>query len=845
MDRQRKSARSAAARYLPRALPRGLEALSDLALDMRWSWNHEADALWDRVDSELWEATGNPWLILQSVSLARLEELARDHDFMTELQRLQESRERDLQQELWYTAVHSASALKPVAYFSMEFGLSEALPIYAGGLGILAGDHLKTASDLGVPVVGVGLLYQQGYFRQAIGADRSQVEVYPYNNPAMLPVTPVHEVTGEWVRVAVDFPGRSVYLRGWQVRVGNVTLYLLDSNDPLNLPVDRGITGELYSPGQETRLQQEIVLGIGGWRLLRELGVDCEVCHLNEGHAAFAVLERARHFMVRSGQPFAVALCCTRAGNIFTTHTPIEDRLDRLAPELMGAYFKHYATSLGIGLEELLALGRANPGNISEPFNTAYLALRGCRSANAVSRLHGQVSRRIFQSLFPSWPEAEVPIGYITNGVHVPSWDSADAEAFWTESCGQGRWSGTLEEIEQAICRADDQAFWSFRTKSRQHFVDAVRRRAACHRAALGNRAAPVEHLDPNALTLGFAHRFTAYKRPNLLLHAPERLTRMLINRERPAQLVVAGKAHPTDDEGRQMVRQWIDYSRRPEVRGRVVFLEDYDLALAAELVQGVDLWINTPRRPWEACGTSGMKVLVNGGLNLSELDGWWAEAYTPEVGWAVGDQPEHGDDSGSDEHEAEELYRLLEQEVIPAFYDRDERGIPVQWVAKVRASMSRLAPRFSSNRMVREYTERCYLPAAEDYRRRADDKGTLARQIEQWRKSLEDHWSDVHFGNRYLQDESDRYVVRVQVYLGAVNSDSIAVELYADAVDGAEPTRVPMKRGEAISGAVNGWIYEAAVQKDRPADDYTPRVVPYQADAFIPAEARQILWFR
>ncbi len=661
MNGQRENTGSAADRYLLRALPPGLEALGDLVMDMRWSWNHEADALWERVDRELWEATDNPWLILQSVSIRRLEELARDQSFTRELRLLQESRAHYLQREAWFSRVHGDAALRPVAYFSMEFGLSESLPIYAGGLGILAGDHLKTASDLGVPLVGIGLLYQQGYFRQAIGADGNQVEIYPYNNPAMLPITPVRDATGEWVRVAVDLLGRRIYLRGWQVRVGTVMLYLLDSNDPLNLPVDRGITGELYSAGRETRIQQEIVLGIGGWRLLRELGIDCDVCHLNEGHAAFAVLERAHDFMLSSGQPFAVALRCTRAGNVFTTHTPVAAGFDRFTPELMVGYFNEYVENLGISSEELLALGRANPGNMNEPFNMAYLALRGCASVNAVSRLHGRVSRRIFQPLFPRWPEAEVPVAYVTNGVHVPSWDSAGADTFWTESCGKGRWVGTLEEVEHAICCADDESFWKLRTKSRQQFVEAVRRRLARHRAAHGNGAAALaEHLDPNALTLGFARRFTAYKRPNLLLRDPERLARILTNRDRPVQLVVAGKAHPADVEGRWMVRQWIDYAQRSEVLGKVVFLEDYDLALAAELVQGVDLWVNTPRRPWEACGTSGMKVLVNGGLNISELDGWWAEAYAAEVGWALGDRQEHGDDPAWDAHEAKQLYRLL-----------------------------------------------------------------------------------------------------------------------------------------------------------------------------------------
>ena len=819
--------------------------MSDLALDMRWSWNHEADELWKRVDSELWEATGNPWLIVQSVSLPRLQELSRDRAFMSELRRLTQSRERYSQRATWFATAHGGSALKPVAYFSMEFGLSEALPIYAGGLGILAGDHLKTASDLGVPLVGVGLLYQQGYFRQAIGTDGNQVAVYPYNNPAMLPITPVRDATDEWVRVAVELPGRKIYLRAWQVNVGTVKLYLLDSNDPLNLPIDRGITSELYGGGRETRLQQEIALGIGGWRLLRELGVDCEVCHLNEGHAAFVVLERAREFMQVSGCSFHVALRCTRVGNVFTTHTPVAAGFDRFAPEMISAYFEEYAKDLAITLQDLLALGRSEHGQANEPFNMAFLAMQACGSANAVSRLHGQVSRRIFQPLFPRWPETEVAVGYITNGVHVPSWDSSAADELWTATCSKGRWIGALDELEQRICSVADHVIWSLRSKSRQKFVEDMRRRIVARSPTKDGTSGPVDRLARNVLTLGFARRFTGYKRPNLLLHDLERLGRILADRERPVQLVVAGKAHPADDEGRRMVRQWVEYANRPEVRGKVFFVQDYDLELATELAQGVDLWINTPRRPWEACGTSGMKLLVNGGLNLSELDGWWAEAYAPEVGWALGDRREHGDDPGWDAHEAEELYRLLEQEVIPAFYDRDERGIPVNWVAKIRASMSQLAPRFSSNRMVREYTERCYLPAAENYRQRARSNGGLASELEQWHRLIAAHWPDVHFGNRYVQDAGDEYLVRVQVYLGAMNPQWVRVELYADAVAGNERTCVAMQRGDAIGGALNGWIYQAQVRKGRPVDDHTPRIVAHHPWALVPLEARQILWFR
>jgi starch phosphorylase len=783
---------------------------------------------------------------VQTVSLARLVELSRNHAFMEELRNLRESREQYLQGDAWFTITHPGSALKPVAYFSMEFGLSEALPIYAGGLGILAGDQLKTASDLGVPLVGVGLLYQQGYFRQTIGADGNQVAVYPYNNPTMLPITPVRDASDEWLRVTVELQGRTLYFRAWQVNVGRVKLYLLDSNDPLNLPADRGITGELYSGGPETRLQQEIVLGIGGWRLLRELGLDCEVCHLNEGHPAFVVLERARDFMQAADCPFQVALRCTCAGNIFTTHTPVAAGFDRFAPELIASYFRDYARGLALELQQLLALGRAKAGDTSESFNMAYLAMRGCGSANAVSRLHRRVSRRIFQPLFHRWPEAEVAVGYITNGVHVPSWDSAAADAFWTEKGGKARWVGTLEQLEEAIAATTDETIWRLRSRSRATLVEAVRRRSARHRAALGDGAGTaIAHLDPNVLTLGFARRFTGYKRPNLLLLDTQRLTRMLTDRARPIQLVVAGKAHPSDDEGKRMVRQWIDYARLPEVQSKIVFLEDYDLALAAELVQGVDLWINTPRRLWEACGTSGMKLLVNGGLNLSELDGWWAEAYAPEVGWALGDGKEHDEDPGHDAQEAAELYQLLEQEIIPAFYNRDEHAIPVQWVSRIRSSLALLTPRFSSNRMVREYVELCYLPASRNYRRRAANKAEMAAQLERWHESVQNHWSDLHFGNRYAQETEGHRMMRVQVYLGRLDHESVRVELYADGINGGEPVRVRMERGEAATGAVNGWIYQALITNERPADDYTPRVVPYHPETHVPLEAAQILWFR
>ncbi|HET6370254.1 MAG TPA: alpha-glucan family phosphorylase, partial [Nitrospiria bacterium] len=527
----------------------------------------------------------------------------------------------------WFQKHHSGSPLSAVAYFSMEFMLSEALPIYSGGLGNVAGDQMKSASDLGVPVVGVGLLYQQGYFRQVIDRSGSQQALFPYNDPGQLPITPLRDPKGEWLRPEIKLPGYSLRLRAWQVQVGRLKLYLLDSNDAANFPAHRGITSELYEGGPEIRLMQEMILGIGGWRLLRMLGIRPEVCHLNEGHAAFAVLERARSFMEDTGQSFETALAVTRAGNLFTTHTPVAAGFDRFPPSLVGQYLGEYAANgLGIPLLDLLALGRQNPEDASEPFNMAYLAVRGSGTVNGVSRLHGEVSRRIFQPLFPGWPRAEVPIGHVTNGVHMPSWDSAEADELWTDRCGKHCWRGTTASLGDRIRCVPDADLWQLRSSARKSLVAYVRDRLSRQQVISGAKPEEIEGAKQifadDVLTLGFARRFAAYKRPTLLLHDPQRLLHILNDSNRPVQLIVAGKAHPDDRSGQEMIREWTNFIRRPEARRRVVFLSDYDMLLTEHLVQGVDLWINTPRRPWEASGTSGMKVLVNGGINLSELDG-------------------------------------------------------------------------------------------------------------------------------------------------------------------------------------------------------------------------------
>ena len=828
----------------------GFDSLAELALDMRSSWSHGADNVWRQLDAALWDLTRNPWVVLQTVSREKLQRDLADPAFRKNVDDLVQARRDAAEAPAWFQQAYPQSALTCVAYFSMEFMLSVALPIYSGGLGNVAGDQLKAASDLGVPVIGVGLLYQQGYFRQVMDKDGAQQALFPYNDPGQLPITPLRKPDGEWLRLEIALPGYSVWLRAWQAQVGRVKLYLLDSNDAANYPAHRGITSELYGGGPELRLKQEMLLGIGGWRLLAALGIKPEVCHLNEGHAAFAVLERARSFMEETGRPFEVALAVTRAGNLFTTHTAVAAGFDRFAPALIEQYLGGYAhTQLGISRHDLLALGRQNPNDASEPFNMAYLAIRGSGAVNGVSRLHGQVSRHLFEPLFLRWPTEEVPVGHVTNGVHMPTWDSVAADDLWTEFCGKDRWLGATETLEQAIRGASDARLWQFRSAARLALVDYARARLSRQQAAAGAAPGVVEgaqHLfDSNTLTLGFARRFASYKRPNLLLHDPERLLRLLTNPQRPVQLIMAGKAHPVDLAGQVLIQQWMHFIRRPEARPHVIFLSDYDMDLTEQLVQGVDVWLNTPRRPWEACGTSGMKVLVNGGINLSELDGWWAEAYTPEVGWALGDGQEHDSDPAWDASEAEALYALLEHAVIPEFYTRDEQGIPSAWVARMRESMAQLTPRFSTNRSVCEYTEQHYLPAAAAYRERAADQGAAGVELVNWRHALDQNWSALRFGEVKIETAGEQHLFEVQLYLDGLYPAAVRVELYAKGVNGGAAERVELVQVRQLVGATNGYAYRAGVPATRPATDYTARLIAHRDGVAVPLEDAHILWQR
>jgi glycogen phosphorylase len=850
----------------PEPIRAALDQLTRLSHDLHWTWNHGGDAFWRSIDASVWDQTRNPFVVLQNLSMAKLRRLCADDAFRSELQRLEEALQGYEHRPRWGDDVFAATGPEPrsgadtppqVAYFSMEFGLGTALPLYAGGLGILAGDHLKSASDLGVPLVGVSLLYHEGYFRQSFDQAGNQQEIFAHIDSRNLPVRPLTVTGDSWQRITLDFPGRKVHLRVWEARVGRVRLYLLDSNDPLNNPRDQGITNRLYGGSREERLMQAIVLGIGGWRLIESLPWPVDVLHLNEGHAAFATIERARFCMEREGISFWEALWATRAGNVFTTHTPLPAAFDLYPTELLAKYGSVYPSASQLKPEELAALGRAGAADSGADFNMAYLAMRTCARANGVSELHGRVSRHIFGTLYSSWPEHEVPVGHVTNGVHVPSWDSPWSDEIWTRACGKGRWLGVEADLGDAITSVPTETLWEACGRERADLVDYVRGRLGRQLAMQGADEAEVHAaavaLDTNVLTLGFARRFTAYKRPNLLLHDEGRLARLLTHPERPAQLIIAGKAHPDDGHGKLLLQRWIAFSRRDDVRGHVVVLQDYDIPLAQELVQGVDLWLNTPRRPWEACGTSGMKVQVNGGLNLSTLDGWWAEAYRPDYGWAIGPDPGadiaqdfragaaagHGDDD-----DAREFYRLLEEMVIPEFYARDEQGVPQRWVERIRRTMADLVPRFSANRMVREYCEGYYLPALDEVRARMEEHAALARQKSAWACRLDAHWPNIHWGNLSFTSAEGGWLVTVRSYLGDIEAGDVCVQLYAEAT--AEHPRYcrPMTCIEAIPGARNGFVYRHMMNTERPPEHFTPRVIPNPGLARIPMECPLIGWW-
>ena len=777
------------------ALPEPLKPLRDLTYNLWWTWNPAAIELFRRLDLDLWrELKHNPVAMLAQMRQERLDRLARDPAYIASMNRVREALESYLQRQTWFEEQYGAEQIGKIAYFSAEFGLHECLPIYSGGLGVLAGDHLKSASDLGLPLVGVGLLYRQGYFHQYLTSDGYQFEDYPDMDFSLLPIQPARGPDGRQLSVACEVADRLVHANVWKVTVGRVVLYLLDANVPQNRPEDREITARLYGGDQEMRIRQEILLGIGGLRALSAMGMHPSVCHMNEGHSAFLALERIHERMSEDGLSFEEAREVVTTGTVFTTHTPVPAGIDRFSKPLVSRYLGTYCRRLGISENTLLDLGRMDGEDSNEPFCMAVLALRLSHVSNGVSQIHGEVSRRMFSNVFPGVPINEVPITSITNGVHIRSWLSREVAHLFDQYLGP-QWADDPlnQSIWQRVDLIPDAELWRSHERLRERLVGFARRRVKMQLIARGAPPAEVdaadEILDPEALTIGFARRFATYKRALLAFRDPERLMRILTDPHRPVQLVMSGKAHPKDEAGKEIIKRIVQFSKQPQLRNRLVFIEDYDMTVARLLIEGVDLWLNNPIKPHEASGTSGMKVTPNGGINMSVLDGWWPEAWDGTNGWAIGDRRIYNNQDYQDFMESESIYELLEKEVIPMFYDRGPDGLPRRWIARMKASMRTCCPVFSTHRMVREYTERFYLPAARRWHRFTSDNFAITRSVAAWRHKLVERWDEVRIESVQAEIPPEPTVgahlpVSATIRLGSIDPGEVAVELYYGPID-------------------------------------------------------------
>jgi starch phosphorylase len=830
------------------SLPAPLERLRDLAYNVRWAWSHETIELFRRLDSDLWEATQhNPVLMLGTIDQGQLAAAATDVGFLAHLERVSQDLDAYMTSESdWFRRTHGAVEGPLVAYFSAEFGVTECLSIFAGGLGALAGDHLKSASDLGVPLIGVGLLYQQGYLRQYLNEAGWQQEAYEDNDFHNLPLNPERQTDGMPLSIEVSYPGRQVTAQVWRVQVGRVALFLLDTNVLANRLEDRDITYQLYGGDLEMRIEQEIMLGIGGYRVLEALGLEPTVYHMNEGHAAFLALERVHRLMENHGLSFAEAREAASASLVFTTHTPVAAGHDYFPPNLMERYFSDYARSLGLSFNDFLTLGQQNPADHSENFCMTVLALRMAARSNGVAQLHGEVSRRMWQGLWPGVPESEIPIVHITNGVHFQSWISRDMKELYDRYLGP-RWRE--EPADQSVWKRAEhiaaEELWRTHERRRERLVAFARRRLRAQLERRGASQTAVEAadevLDPEALTIGFARRFAPYKRATLLLRDPERLAHILNDPHRPVQVIFAGKAHPRNDPGKELIQQIIVLARQERFRRQVVFLEDYDMSVARYLVQGADVWLNTPLRPREASGTSGMKATANGVLNLSVLDGWWDEAYRPEVGWAIGRGETYDDRDYQDQVEAEALYDLLERDVVPLFYDRGGvNGLPRRWIARMKASIGTLCHFFNTHRMVQDYTERFYLAGADWYRQLIAEDMVRAKALAAWKTRVRESWSQVRVETIETEpftelQVGDKVRASTRVYLGYLTPDDVRVELYLGRVDAAgelvEAEATPMQPIE--QDKAGSYLFEASDVTCFASGrhGYTVRVLPHHPD--------------
>ncbi len=839
-------------------LPRKLERLRELAYNLYWAWNLEITALFRRLDRELWEETyHNPVLMLGMIKQERLEEAARDEGFLAHLSRVTRQFDEYIKRKAWYQKEYGEYPEKArIAYFSAEFGLTECIPIYSGGLGVLAGDHVKSASDLGLPFVGVGLLYQEGYFSQYLNADGWQQEEYAQNDFYNMPVELMRHPDGTPIEISVEYPEGLVYARVWRIQVGRVPMYMLDSNVEKNTMQARGITAQLYGGDAEWRVRQEMMMGIGGIRALYAVGVEPLVCHMNEGHSAFLGLERIWHMMQKRGLSYREALEAVKAGTVFTVHTPVPAGIDIFPANIVEKYLGHYAAKFGISMKDFLSLGRENRDNESESFSMAILALRLASKSNGVAKLHGNVSRHMWQSVWPDVPEDEVPIAHVTNGIHYGSWISGDMKSLYDRYLGP-RWQQDPDdpEIWQRVKDIPDEELWRTHERRRERLVAFTRRRL--HQQLIQRGAGPTEVdyanevLHPESLTIGFARRFATYKRATLLLRDKERLAKILSDKERPLQLIFAGKAHPKDNAGKELIRKLIHLAREEPFRSSIVFIENYDMNVGRYLTQGVDVWLNTPRRPREASGTSGMKVSANASLNLSILDGWWDEAYNHRVGWAIGKGEEYDDHEYQDEVEANALYHLLEREVVPLFYERGRDGLPHNWIDMMKASLMSICPFFNMHRVVKQYTTEMYHPARERYEHMVQDDMSQVKEFVVWREKLYREWNKIRVERIDDGDVSeltvgDELAVQARVYLGGFGPTDVSVELYyglMDAWDRIEEAEVIRMRcaGRDAAGYCNFVGQLPCTRSGK--HGYALRILPNHPDLSNPFEPRLIKW--
>ncbi len=791
------------------AVPEPLADLRDLAMNTWWTWNYDAVMLFHRLDRHLWtDVQHNPVRLLAEVPQERLEAAANDPAYLAHKDRVMAALRAYLQEETWFGRNYGEYSERKLAYFSAEFGLHECLPIYSGGLGVLAGDHMKSASDLGLPLVGVGLLYRQGYFQQFLSNDGWQFEDYPDLDVHHLPMSLVRDPDGNAIRVSFPVGEREVTARIYAVNVGRVILYLLDTVITDNHPDDRAITMRLYGGDQEMRIRQEIVLGFGGARALRAMGYDINVFHMNEGHSAFLALEQVRHLVKTEGLTPAAAQAAVAGSTVFTTHTPVPAGIDTFPQTLVNKYLAPYAGEMKLTIGDLVRLGQTHPGSTEEPFSMATLALNCSRQSNGVSRVHGAVAREMWQGNWESVPVEEIPITSVTNGVHIRSWLSSDMEQLFERYLGP-EWVANPDHahIWDRVADIPDAELWRAHERRRERLVVETR---AHLKAQLLKRGAPPsqvaeaeEVLNPEALTIGFARRFAPYKRATLLLRDEERLLKLLADNDRPVQFVFSGKAHPRDNLGKELIKQLVQFAKKPEVRKRIVFLENYNMSIARFLVQGVDVWMNNPTKPLEASGTSGMKVVPNGGINFSVLDGWWSEAYDGTNGWSIGDDRIYDNADYQDFVESESVYDVLEREIIPEFYKRSSDGLPRRWLARMKSSMGTCTAQFSSFRMVREYAERLYIPALRNGLHLREEAYAAAKSLAAWRQRIAKGWSAVSVQSFHAVENGERKVgssltVKADVKLGDLDPAEVSVQLY----HGPSPSNGAIESGHVVEMA-------------------------------------------